>query len=140
MTLIWVSGKVDAGEVFARGEVAIDTEHETSRTLVGKIARLTGQLLRENLPALIAGNPPRLPQEMANAQPYMKPIKADDNRIDFSAPAEQTYRLIRSCIYPYPNAFIELHGTRIYIECARLEQGVFTDLKLRVGGSPYAGE
>jgi len=140
MTLIWLTGKVDAGEVFARGEVAMDTEHETSRTLLAKVARLTGELLRANLPALLAGRPPRLPQEMANTQPYMKPIKAQDNRIDLAAPAEETYRLIRSCTYPYPNAFIEFHGQRIYVERAKLEKGVFTELVVRAGGSPYAGE
>jgi len=140
MTLIWLTGKVDAGEVFARGEVSLDVEHETSRTLLGKIARLTGELLRANLPALLAGRAPRLPQEMANAQPYMKPISAEDNRIDLAAPVAETYRLIRSCMYPYPNAFIEFHGQRIYVERARLENGAFTELKVRAGGSPYAGE
>lgn len=140
MTLMWVKSKIDAGEVFARGEVDIDVEHETARTLLGKIARATGELLRANLPALVAGNPPRIPQQLVENQPYMKPIKADDNRIDLAAPAEQTYRLIRSCIYPYPNAFIDFHDLRIYVERARLENGVFTELKVRVGGSPYAGE
>jgi len=140
MTLFWLKSRIDAGEVFARGEVDIDTGHETAQTLLVKIARLTAGLLRENLPLLVAGNPPRLPQELKNTQPYMKPIRAENNRIDLAAPAEQTYRLIRSCIYPYPNAFIKFHGARIYVERARLEQGVFTDLKLRVGGSPYAGK
>ncbi|HOX04901.1 MAG TPA: formyltransferase family protein [Planctomycetota bacterium] len=138
MTLMWVKSKIDAGEIFARGDVDIDVEHETVRELLGKIARKTAELLRENLPALVAGRPPRTPQQLEENQPYMKPIRADDNRIDPAAPAEQTYRLIRSCIYPYPNAFIDFHGTRIYVERARLDNGVFTELKVRVGGSPYA--
>ena len=37
-----------------------------------------------------------------------------------------------------PNAFIEFYGTRIYVERARMEGGRFTELKLRVGGSPWA--
>ena len=138
MTLMWVKSKIDAGEIFARGDVEIDAEHETVRTLLGKIARTTGELLRANLPALVAGKPPRIPQQLAENQPYMKPIKADDNRIDPAAPAEQTYRLIRSCIYPYPNAFIEFHGQRIYVEHARIENGVFGELRVRAGGSPWA--
>jgi methionyl-tRNA formyltransferase len=140
MTLMWVKSKIDAGEIFARGDVDIDVEHETARTLLGRIAKTTGELLRANLPALVAGHPPRIPQQLVENQPYMKPIKADDNRIDLAAPAEQTYRLIRSCIYPYPNAFIDFHGTRIYVERARLENGAFTEMKVRVGGSPYASE
>jgi methionyl-tRNA formyltransferase len=79
-------------------------------------------------------------QELSGNQPYMKPIRADDNRIDLAAPAEQTYRLIRSCVYPYPNAFIDFGGLRIYVERARLEKGAFTELKVRVGGPAYAAE
>ena len=140
MTLMWLRSRIDAGEIFARGDVDIDVEHETARTLLGKIARMTGELLRANLPALVAGKPPRIPQQLVENQPYMKPIKADDNRIDPAAPIETTYRLIRSCVYPYPNAFIDFYGQRLYVERARVEKGVFTELKLRVGGSPYAGE
>jgi len=137
MTLFWVKSKIDAGEVFARGEVELDVEHETAYTLVQKIGRVTGDLLRANLPAMLAGNPPRLPQELEHTQPFMKPIHADDNRIDPHAPVEETYRLIRSVVYPYPNAFFEFHGQRIYVGHARLENGVFTELEVRAGGSPW---
>lgn len=137
MTLFWVKAQIDAGEVFARAEVELDVEHETAYTLVQKMGRATARLLRENLPSLLAGNPPRLPQELEHTQPYMKPIRPDDNRIDLNAPAEETYRLIRSVVYPYPNAFFEFHGQRIYVSRARLENGVFTELEVRAGGSPW---
>jgi len=137
-TLFWVKAQIDAGEIFARDVVPLDVEHETAATLVQKIGRVTGDLLRAHLPALLAGHPPCLPQELAQTQPYMPPIRADDNRIDLAAPAEETYRLIRSCTYPYPNAFLECHGQRIYIEHARLEDGVFTEMRVRAGGSPWA--
>ncbi|MHB0939238.1 MAG: methionyl-tRNA formyltransferase [Armatimonadota bacterium] len=137
MTLFWVKAKIDAGEVFARGEVELDVEHETAYTLVQKIGQVTGDLLRANLPALLNGTPPRLPQELENIQPYMKPIRADDVRIDPNAPVEETYRLIRSVVYPYPNAYLEFHGQRIYVSRARLENGVFTELLVRAGGSPW---
>jgi len=136
MTLFWVQTKIDAGEIFTRGKVALD-EHETAYSLLQKMGRLTGELLRANLPALQAGTPPRLPQEPGHMQPFMKPLHADDNRIDPAAPVEETYRLIRSCVYPYPNAFLEFHGQRIYLEHARLEGGVFTELRARAGGSPW---
>lgn len=140
MTLFWVKSKIDAGEVFARGRVDLDVEHETSYTLVQKIGAVTADLLRANLPSLLAGNPPRLAQELENIQPYMKPLKAEDNRIDPAASAEATYRLIRSCIHPYPNAFIELPGQRIYVEHAWMENGVFTELRVRAGGTPWGPE
>ena len=94
-------------------------------------------MIRDNIQAVIDGKPPRKQQEIQNTAPYMEPIIPDENIIDCSAPIEDTYRLIRSCIYPYPNAFIELGGQRIYIEHARLENGAFSELRVRVGGSPY---
>ena len=138
MSLMWVEPKIDMGYVFARGLIPLDVEHETSCTLLHKVGRTTADLLRQNMPALLAGKPPRLAQDPTDYQPYMPPLRAEDNRIDPAASAEETYRLIRSCIYPYPNAFIELHGQRIYIEDARLENGVLTGLKVRVGGSAFA--
>ena len=138
MTLMWLKSRVDAGEIFARGEVTIDTEHETSRSLLGKIAALTGRLLDETMPLMLAGRPPRFAQEMEHTQPFTPPLTAEGNRIDLSAPIEQTYRLIRACVYPYPNAFIDFYGQRLYIEHARVERGAFTELRIRNGGSPYA--
>ena len=139
MSLIWVQAKIDTGEVFARGLIDLD-EHETSDTLIQKMGRVASELLQENMDSLLAGTPPHMPQEMTDLQPYMKPLYADDNRIDLQAPPDETYRLIRSSIYPYPNAFIEFHGQRIYIESARMENGVFTELRTRAGGTPWGPE
>jgi methionyl-tRNA formyltransferase len=136
MSLIWVQAKIDAGEVFARGLIDLD-EHETAYTLIQKMGRTTGELLQANMDALLAGTPPRMPQEMSDLQPYMPPLYADDTRIDLAAPPEETYAMIRSNVYPYPNVFIEFHGQRIYIESARMENGVFTELRTRVGGTPW---
>ncbi len=137
-SLFWVTPDIDAGHIFARREVPLDVEHETAATLVDKMGKAVADLLRENMGHLLSGNPPRLPQEPGEAQPYMKPIRAADLRIDLSAPAEETYALIRSVGYPYPDEFIEFHGRRIYIERARMENDLFTELKVRSGGSPYA--
>lgn len=138
MSLFWVKAQVDAGEIFARGRVELDVEHETASTLLQKIGRVTGDLLRDTLPALLDGRPPRLPQQLEGTQPFMKALHADDNVIDPAAPLDETYRLIRSCVYPYPNAFLEFGGQRIYIGHARLEDGAFTELTARAGGSPWA--
>lgn len=137
MSLIWVEPRIDMGCVFARAKIPLDVEHETSYTLLHKVGRATADLLRQNMPALLAGAPPRLEQDPTDYQPYMKPLRPEDNRIDPAAPPEETYRLIRSCIHPYPNAFIELPGQRIYVERARLENGLFTDLQVRTGGTPW---
>jgi methionyl-tRNA formyltransferase len=136
MSLQWVEAKIDLGLVFDRELLPLD-EHETSYTLLHKMGRASAEMLRHNMPSLLAGKPPRLEQEPVEAQAYMKPLHADDNKIDLSAAPAEAYRLIRSCIYPYPNAFIEFHGQRIYVESARMENRAFTELKVRSGGTPW---
>jgi methionyl-tRNA formyltransferase len=136
-SLQWLKLKIDTGELLARAEVDID-QHETAASLVEKMGRITGRLISENLQSILDGNPPRMIQEHQGLMPFMQPIVADDNCIDPAAPAEETYRLIRACVYPYPNAFFEFYGSRIYVESARLQDGKFIDMKLRFGGSPYA--
>ena len=137
MSLFWLEPKVDVGDIFAQGEVDVDPEHETAATLVQKIGKVTGELIRDNIQSILDGNPPRIPQELENTAPYMEPINPGENIIEFSAPIEDTCRLIRSSVHPYPNAFIEFGGQRIYVGHARLENGVFTELAVRVGGSAY---
>ena len=138
MSLFWLAQKVDVGDIFAQGMVDVDTQHETTATLTKKLGKVTAGLIRDNMQSILDSSPPRKQQELKNTLEYMKPLNPDDNRIDMSAPIEDTYRLIRSCIYPYPNAFIEFGGQRIYIESTRLENGVFAELKVRVDGTPYA--
>ncbi len=136
-SLQWLKPTIDQGEIFAQAEVPLD-EDETAATLVEKLGAATAALVRDGMQSIIDGNPPRMKQQLKGTHPYTNPLTADDNCIDLSAPVEETYALIRSVVYPYPNAYIELGGTRIYVESARLECGKLVDLKLRVGGSPYA--
>jgi len=136
-SLQWLKRTIDEGEIFAQATVPLDAD-ETAATLVEKLGVATAGLVRENMQSIIDGDPARRKQQLTGTQPYTRPLTADDNRIDLDAPIEDTYALIRSVVYPYPNAFIELGGTRIYVVGARLEGGKLVDLQLRVGGSPYA--
>jgi len=137
MSFFWLDEKVDVGDIFAQQEIDVDVEHETTKTLLDKIYEAVRIIVREKFPTIIAGNPPRVPQELEKVPPYMVPLLPEENRIDLSKPIEETYRLIRSCIQPYPNAFIEFGGQKIFIEHARLEDGKFTELRVRVGGGYY---
>ena len=136
-SLQWLKETIDEGEIFAQAEVPLDA-HETAATLVEKLGAATAKLVRDNIQSIIDGNAPHMKQQLEDLQPYTPPLTADDNRIDLAVPVEDTYALIRSVVYPYPNAFIDFYGTRIYIEHAWMEDGRFTELKTRVGGSPYA--
>lgn len=136
MTLFWLKEKIDNGEIFARGIIDLDP-NETSATLVEKMGRMTAKLVLDNMNALLAGNPPRIRQLQQEVQPYMPPLKPDENRIDLHRSPEETDRLVRSCYAPYPSAFIDFYGQRIYVEHARFAHGQCTELKVRVGGTPW---
>jgi methionyl-tRNA formyltransferase len=137
-SLQWLRAAVDEGDLFVRASVPLD-EHETAATLLEKLGAATAALVRDNVQSILDGNPPRLRRRLKGLQPYTKPLTADDGRIDLSAPVDDTCALIRSLVYPYPNAFIDFHGLRVYVERARMSGCKFTELTLRVGGSPYAG-
>ena len=137
MSFFWLAEAVDEGDIFAQQVFDVDVEHETTKTLLDKIYEAVKIIIREKFPTIVEGNPPRIPQELVNVPTYMVPLLPYENRIDLSKPIEETYRLIRSCISPYPNAFIEFGGQKIFIEHARLENGEFTELRVRVGGGYY---
>ena len=136
MTLFWLKETIDTGELFARGVIDLDP-HETSATLLQKMGRMTARLVVENMQAMLDGKPPRIKQQLQEEQPFMKKLLPDENAIDLSKPAGETYALVRSEYYPYPNAFIDFYGTRIYVEQARFEGDKCTELKVRVGGTPW---
>ncbi len=137
LSLFWLEPKVDTGDVFAQEELEVDTEHETTKTLLDKLCQACRKIIREKFGTIVKGNPPRLPQELGIGE-YWPPLNPDENYIDLPKPIKDIYRQIRASVYLYPNAFIEFGGQRIYIESAKREGSVFTQLKVRLGGEPYA--
>lgn len=71
------------------------------------------------LPALLAGDAPHLPNDLASGS-YYGGRKPEDGRIDWSKPAAQVYNLVRAVAPPYPGAFTDVGGTRFVIARARL--------------------
>ncbi|MGN6666985.1 MAG: formyltransferase, partial [Trinickia sp.] len=71
------------------------------------------------LPALLAGEAPHLPNDLARGS-YFGGRKPEDGRIDWSQPAQQVYNLIRAVAPPYPGAFTDIGADRFVIARARL--------------------
>ena len=138
LSLFWLDRRVDVGDIFAQEDIDVDAEHETTRTLLDKIGAACAKIIREKFPLIVAGNAPRMPQDpnIEGKQPYVPPMDPNANLLDHGQPIEDIYRRIRACIYPYPNAFFMLGGQRVYVTSARVENGQFTELKVRVGGRP----
>ncbi|MFI5281433.1 MAG: formyltransferase [Gemmatimonadales bacterium] len=117
-TLHLMVGKPDAGDIVDQAAVPILPD-DTAGQVFDKVTVAAEQVLWRSLPAIIAGHPPRRPNELAHGS-YFGARKPEDGRIDWSQAVAQVYNLIRAVAPPYPGAFTELAGTRLVIASARL--------------------
>jgi methionyl-tRNA formyltransferase len=113
VTLHFMTGKPDAGEIVAQRTVAIGFE-DTAAVLFGKIVVASRELMRETLPLLRAGTAPRVPQDLSTGS-YCRGRRPEDGRIDWSRPAVEIHNLVRAVSRPYPGAFTELLGKRLFV-------------------------
>jgi methionyl-tRNA formyltransferase len=117
-TLHEMTVKPDAGAIVAQTAVPIlpdDTAHE----VFGKVTVAAEICLWGVLPALLAGQAPRLLNDLTQGG-YFGGRKPEDGRIDWTASAQQVYNLHRAVAPPYPGAFTDIGGQRYIIDTARL--------------------
>lgn len=108
---------LDTGPVLACAEVRIGPK-ETSETLHRTLARLGADLIREQLPAYLAGNLRRTPQPREGV--VLAPqLKKEDGLLDFTRDAEALERRIRA-FQPWPGAFTHLKGKVLKVLRARV--------------------
>lgn len=117
-TLHEMAAKPDAGAILAQTPVPILPD-DTAAQVFDKTTVAAEQTLWRVLPALIAGEAPHLPNDLA-AGSYFGGRKPEDGRIDWTQPAQQVYNLIRAVAPPYPGAFTDLNGERFIVARARL--------------------
>jgi methionyl-tRNA formyltransferase len=117
-TLHEMAAKPDAGAIVAQTAVPILPD-DTAAQVFDKVTVAAEQTLWRVLPALLAGEAPHLPNDLAHGS-YYGGRKPEDGRLDFSQPAQAVYNLIRAVAPPYPGAFTELDGVRYVVARARL--------------------
>jgi methionyl-tRNA formyltransferase len=117
-TLHEMSVKPDAGAIIGQTSVPILPD-DTAQEVFDKVTVAAEQTLWRVLPALLAGEAPHLPNDLARGS-YFGGRKPEDGRIDWSKPAQQVYNLVRAVAPPYPGAFTDVAGERFVIARARL--------------------
>ncbi len=117
-TLHEMTVKPDAGAILGQTAVPILPD-DTAFEVFGKLTVAAEQTLWKALPALIAGNAARLPNDLSQGS-YFGGRKPEDGRIDWSKSAQEVYNLHRAVAPPYPGAFTDVNGQRFVIEKARL--------------------
>jgi methionyl-tRNA formyltransferase len=102
-TLHYMVEKPDAGDIVDQQAVPILAD-DTALDVFRKVTQAAETVLQRSLPALIAGNAPRIAQNLA-AGNYCGGRKPEDGRIDWQWPALRVHNLVRGVAPPYPGAF-----------------------------------
>ncbi|SOE81773.1 methionyl-tRNA formyltransferase [Caballeronia arationis] len=117
-TLHEMAAKPDAGAIVAQTPVPILPD-DTAAQVFDKTTVAAEQTLWRALPALLVGEAPHLPNDLATGS-YFGGRKPEDGRIDWAQPAQNVYNLIRAVAPPYPGAFTDIGGERFIVARARL--------------------
>ncbi len=117
-TLHYMTEKPDAGDIVAQRAVPILPD-DTAKDVFDKVTLAAASLLDETMPALAAGNAPRVPQDLSQGS-YFGGRGPDDGIIDWSLDARSIHNLVRAVAPPYPGARTVLAGRPARILRTRL--------------------
>jgi len=107
-TLHYMTIKPDGGDIVAQTAVPILPD-DTAREVFDKVTVAAEMTLDHVLPALVEGNAPRRPQDLARGS-YFGGRRPDDGIIDWTRDAIAIHNLVRAVAPPYPGAFTAVGG------------------------------
>ena len=114
VSLMYVSEKLDAGDIIAAAKVDVSGMNAGETTDV--LARLGAELLLKEMPFLADGTAPRVPQDATKAT-YAEKIEKAEGLLGFGLPAEEITLRVRA-MTPAPGAYILKDGERIGVTAA----------------------
>lgn len=117
-TLHEMVAKPDAGRIVDQESVAIGPD-QSAAEVFGGVTAAAETVLRRALPKLIAGSAPLHAQDLSKGS-YFGGRKPEDGRIDWRRGAAEIHNLVRAVAPPFPGAFTELEGARLFIHRTRL--------------------
>ncbi|WP_025692573.1 methionyl-tRNA formyltransferase [Paenibacillus zanthoxyli] len=115
VTLMYMAEGLDTGDMIAKVEVRVEDD-DTSGSLFEKLSLAGRDLLKEQMPHLLAGPVPAEPQDDSQAT-YAPNLSRDDERIDWSAGSREIYNRIRGLV-PFSGAFTLWNGETFKIWAA----------------------
>jgi methionyl-tRNA formyltransferase len=121
-TLHYMVARADAGDIVDRMAVPILPD-DTAGEVMRKVTVAAEVVLVRSLPALAAGTAPRQPQRIEPGQ-YFGRRRPEDGRIDWQRPAFEVHNLVRAVAPPFPGAFTDLPGGRVWIHATRPAPGI----------------
>jgi UDP-4-amino-4-deoxy-L-arabinose formyltransferase/UDP-glucuronic acid dehydrogenase (UDP-4-keto-hexauronic acid decarboxylating) len=113
VTLHHMTLRADDGDIICQASVAI-ADDDTAVSLNQKMTELTGTMLDEHLPAILAGTAGRTPQDTSKATTFGGRTP-EDGAIDWSGSATEVRNLVRAVTRPYPGAFTYRGTTKLMV-------------------------
>ncbi|MEZ5498125.1 MAG: formyltransferase [Steroidobacteraceae bacterium] len=123
-TLHYMAARADAGDIVDQLAVPI-LEDDDARIVMHKVTVAAETVLWRSLPGLIDGTAPRSRQDLSKGR-YFGRRRPEDGRIDWRRSAREIHNLIRAVAPPFPGAFCELRGERLWIHRSRVVQNAAT--------------
>ena len=111
---------LDTGPVRSTHRIPIGDD-ETAGELAPRIAELAAKVVREDLPRVLAGELPPVPQDDAAAT-FAPILKKEDGRVTWTAPARALHDHVRG-MQPWPGAFTQHRGKLLKILRTQLAPG-----------------
>lgn len=102
-TMMMLDAGTDTGDIVDQQTVPI-TPDDTCATIYAKVGETGAEMLRRQLPALLAGTAPRRPQGPGDGPPLPKRTPGM-GITDWNRPARAVHDWIRALTWPYPGAF-----------------------------------
>ncbi len=112
-TLHHMVKRADAGDIVDQEAVPIGPD-DTAFDVFNKVTIAARKVLERQIDAIKAGTAPRTRQDESQATTFGG-RKPEDGRIDWTQNSERIYDLIRAVTHPYPGAFTEVSGMRLFI-------------------------
>ncbi|EMR07567.1 Methionyl-tRNA formyltransferase [Bhargavaea cecembensis DSE10] len=112
VTIMYMAEKLDAGDIISQVRVPIG-ENDNTGELFERLSEAGTRLLKETLPAVIAGKNDRITQDHEKAT-FAGNIKREQERIDWAKPGSAVHNQIRG-LSPWPVAYTELDGKTVKI-------------------------
>ena len=107
-TLHYMTEKPDNGDIVGQTAVPI-LRDDTAEDVFHKVVVAAESTLYAALPALVAGNAPRRPQDLSRGA-YFSGRRPEDGVIDWSKSASEIHDLVRAVAPPFPGARTTISG------------------------------
>ncbi len=119
ITIFELSGRMDAGPIWSREEIAIRPD-DTSAAYQQRLGERAAPFLCQTLEKIVAGAIQPLPQDEALSS-QAPPLEKKEGRANWELPARRLYDTLRA-FTPWPGLFFQLEGQHVKVLGAIVSQ------------------